>query len=109
MKWGPKNSCIKRARIRRGWYRCEGCNEEVPASLPPPEGKKRRIKNIVADHIVPIVDPKVGFVSWDEWISRAFVELDGYQALCHKCHTEKSNEERRIAALRRKNNNNDRV
>lgn len=105
MKWGPKNNCLKKARVSRGMYLCEGCGETVPSSLPPPEGKKRRIKNILADHINPIVDPKVGFVSWDEWISRAFVEAEGYQALCHKCHTEKSNEERQIAAERRKNNN----
>ena len=103
MRWGPKNECIKKARIRRGWYICEGCEEEVPSSLPPKEGNKRRIKNILADHLDPIVDPKVGFVSWDEWISRAFIEKQGYQALCHKCHTEKTNEERLISKQRKLN------
>lgn len=102
MRWQPKNQCIKNARTRRGWYRCTGCNEEVPATLPPKEGNKRRIKNILADHVCPIVDPAVGFVSWDEWISRAFVELDGYQALCHNCHTEKTQQERIIANNRKK-------
>ena len=101
MRWQPKNECIKKARVRRGWYKCEGCGKEVPATLPPKPGNKRRIKNIVADHIAPIVDPKVGFVSWDEWISRAFIEKEGYQALCHECHTEKSNKEKAIAAQRR--------
>jgi hypothetical protein len=102
-RWGPKALCIKNARVRRGWYKCEGCSKEVPSTLPPKEGNKRRIKNILADHIVPIVDPAVGFVSWDEWISRAFVELDGYQALCHKCHTEKTAQERAIATERKNN------
>ena len=58
-KWGPKNKCIQNARVRRGWYICEDCKEEVPATLPPKEGNKRRIKNILADHIVPIVDPRI--------------------------------------------------
>jgi len=108
MRWQPKNLCIKEARIRRGWYLCEECKEEVPATLPPKEGNKRRIKNIVADHIFPIVDPLIGFTDWDTWIERAFIERDGYQALCHKCHSTKTKEERRITTERKKNNN-DRV
>ena len=93
-KWDPKVQCVKNARIRRGWYRCECCKEEVPATLPPKEGGKRRIKNIVADHIEPIVDPIDGFKGYDEWIRRGFVELSGFQALCHKCHQAKCKEER---------------
>lgn len=102
-RWGPKNECIKNARVRRGVYKCELCKKEGPATLPPKEGNKRRRKNIVADHIQPIVDPTVGFVDFDTWIARCFVEADGYQALCHDCHTAKSNEEKRIAKERRKN------
>jgi len=102
-RWGPKQSCIRDARVRRGVYVCEGCGREGPATLPPPEGNKRRIKNIVADHIHPIVDPAVGFTTYDSWIERCFVESEGYQALCHKCHTEKTAEERLIAKERRDN------
>lgn len=101
-KWGPKQECIKRARVRRGWYKCEGCKKVVPATLPPKEGNKRRIKNIVADHIEPIVDPHKGFVSYDEWIERGFIELEGFQALCHDCHTKKTKQERDIATERRR-------
>ena len=91
-KWGPKNLCIKNARTRRGFYRCACCKQEVPATLPPAEGRKKRIKNIQADHIAPIVPLK--FTTFDEWIARGFVELDGFQALCHSCHLSKSAEER---------------
>ena len=94
MRWGPKHLCISNARIKRGWYLCEGCEEEVPATLPPKDGGKKRIKNIQADHIHPMIDPEVGFVDWDTCISRAFVEVEGYQALCHKCHQIKTQEER---------------
>ena len=77
------------------------CSSVGPPTLPPKEGNKRRVKNIVADHIDPIVDPNVGFTSYDDWIRRCFIELDGFQALCHKCHTAKSNEEKEIANARR--------
>ena len=93
-RWGPKQKCIKDARIRRGFYRCECCKKEVPATLPPKPGNKKRIKNIVADHIDPIVCPTKGFQGYDEWIRRGFVELDGFQALCHECHEAKSASER---------------
>ena len=98
-RWGPKNECIKNARVRRGVYKCELCKKEGPATLPPKEGNKRRRKNIVADHIQPIVDPTVGFVDFDTWIARCFVEADGYQALCHDCHTKKTNEEKAAMKL----------
>lgn len=100
-RWQPKQQCVKNARIRRGVYRCEGCGEEGPATLPPLEGNKRRRKNIVADHIDPIVCPHNGFIDFNTWISRGFVELSGFQALCWQCHTDKTNEERQIAKERR--------
>lgn len=88
-RWGPKQKVIQNARVSRGLYKCEGCGKVGPPTLPPEKGKSRRIKNIVADHKHPIVT-SAGFVSYDEWIDRCFVELDGFQALCHKCHKEKS-------------------
>jgi hypothetical protein len=114
-KWGPKIACIKNARVRRGWYKCEGCKEEVPTSimreLKTRPGEWKRTKNIYADHIQPIVDPAVGRRSWDEVIERAFVELDGYQALCYKCHEDKTTEEKAISTERKRtengNNNNE--
>ena len=101
-RWSPKQVCIRDARVSRGLYKCEGCKKIVPATLPPKKGNKRRIKNIVADHIRPIVDPAIGFTTYDDWITRCFVEIEGYQALCHDCHTEKSTSERAIATQRRR-------
>lgn len=101
-RWGPRHAVIKRAWLKRGWYRCELCKEEVPSTLPPPEGKVKRIKNIIADHIDPIIDPAVGHVSWDELIDRAFVEIEGFQAICHACHKIKTAEERLIATERKR-------
>ena len=70
---------------------------QVPASLPPKKGNKKRINNAVVDHIAPVVDPVTGFISWDDTIARMFVEEEGLQVLCHKCHSRKTMEEKEIA------------
>jgi hypothetical protein len=58
---------------------------------------------VQADHINPVIDPTVGFVSWDSVIERMFCETDGFQILCKTCHTVKSNAEKRQAKERRDN------
>lgn len=103
-RWGPKWEVKKAARKARGIYECAGYNRpphNVPATLPPKEGKKRRIDNAIVDHIVPIVDPAVGFVNWDQIIERMFCEADGLQVLCHECHTAKTTDERKVHVARR--------
>lgn len=97
-RWGPIQKAKTKARTKRGFYLCEGCKQEVPATTL--EGRKR-VKNILVDHILPVVDPAVGFTTWDDYIERMFVELEGLQVLCKACHTEKTNEERAIAKQRR--------
>lgn len=101
-KWGPISNALKEARTRRGFYTCAACAEEVPASIRNDEGK--RIKNAIVDHIEPIIDPAVGWVSWDETINRMFCEAENLQVLCNECHTKKSNEEKAVAKARRDRN-----
>ena len=98
-KWPPKNKVKQKARTERGIYLCAGYkrkSHKVPASLPPKKGNKKRINNAVVDHISPVIDPNIGFVSWDSVINRMFCEEDGLQVLCHLCHTRKSMDEREI-------------
>lgn len=98
-RWAPKTECKKQARVRRGEYKCASCGTIGPASVRI-DGKK--FDNAVVDHIVPVVDPAVGFTTWDEYIERMFCEMDNLQVLCHECHQAKSDEERRIATERRR-------
>ncbi len=100
-RWPPRYDCIKGAKVGYGLYRCALCGTIGPPTLPPEEGKKNRIKNIAADHIDPVVDPNVGFVDWNTFIERLYVELHGWQALCYSCHTKKTREENTIAKDRR--------
>jgi 5-methylcytosine-specific restriction endonuclease McrA len=97
-RWAPISDVKKRARVRRGVYKCECCGTEGPATIRV-DGKK--MNNAVVDHIHPIIDPSTGFTTWDDCIERMFCEEDNLQLLCHVCHTEKSNEERALAKERR--------
>lgn len=97
MRWPPKHEAKKRARVRRGVYRCAGYrrkSHEVPATLPPSPGNKKRINNSLIDHIIPVIDPNRGFTTWDRLIKRLFCEEDGLQLLCRDCHLTKTKDER---------------
>lgn len=91
-RWAPKNKAIARARVWRWKYKCENCGEIWPLFLPPEKGKKRKRKNIQADHKEPVV-PVTGFTTYDDWIKRCFVWAEQFDALCWKCHSEKTKKE----------------
>ena len=101
-KWGPACRAKTNARVRRGWYMCAGCNQEVPSTIPAvyqsgkKKGKSYRKENALKDHIDPIVDPKTGFVDWNTYIERSYSEIENYQILCSACHEKKTAEERAI-------------
>lgn len=79
LKWGPKNEVKKSARVDRGKYICAICKCVVPATIL--ENGKRK-PNVFVDHINPVIDPAVGFVSWDVFIERLFCDSKGLQLLC---------------------------
>lgn len=99
-KWGPIQDCKKRAHVSRGIYKCECCGAEVPPTIFD-EDKRKRMKNIFVDHTIPIIDPAVGFTTWDDCIERMFCEPENLQLICKDCHTIKSREEIEIAKKRR--------
>ena len=99
-RWAPIQQAKKDAWVYRGFYKCASCEETVPLTLK--DGVKRH-KNVIVDHINPIIDPAIGFTTWDECIERMFSEKDNLQVLCKACHDVKSNEEKQIAKTRRAN------
>ena len=97
-KWGPRHRVRKRSHIGRNLYVCSGYGRgphNVRATVKHPTRKGKRVNNVQVDHIIPVVDPIEGFVSWDEYIKRMFCEEDGLQVLCHACHTRKTKDERK--------------
>ena len=100
-KWAPIQKCKKRAHVARGLYRCDGCGNEVPPTVFDEE-KRKRVKNIFVDHVIPIIDPATGFTTWDECIERMFCDSSNLQLLCKECHSVKSQEEIEVAKERRR-------
>jgi 5-methylcytosine-specific restriction endonuclease McrA len=83
-RWAPKNDAKAAARIARNTYRCCSCHKTVTNT------------EIQIDHIVPVVDPVIGFKTWDDFIARLFVEIDGFRALCTDCHSQVTTKQREI-------------
>ncbi len=98
-KWAPIRQALSDARVERGLYLCAGCHKNVPTTIKNEAG--RRVKNVHVDHIKPVVDPNVGWVSWDSVIENLFCEKDNLQVLCELCHKIKTDEEKAIAKARR--------
>ncbi len=98
-KWSPTNEVVKEARTRKGWYLCNGCKQEVPASV---VVNGKRVKGVFVDHEPPVIDPTTGFVGWDSFINRLYCERDHLQLLCKTCHDIKSAGERELAKQSKK-------
>lgn len=75
---------VKTGRIAQH-YECNICKGEFPA------------KEMNIDHIVPAVDPKTGFTTWDDFVERLFCPKENLQAVCVPCHTTKTKGEREFA------------
>jgi hypothetical protein len=68
--------------------------------------KKFPINEVTVDHIEPVVDPKIGFVDWNTFISRLFCEVGNLQVLSKKAHAEKTKREKKERANGTKRRNN---
>lgn len=64
--------------------RCAQCKELFPDKM------------LQVDHIVPVIDPVVGFTTWDEMADRLFCSKENFQVLCKTCHQDKTNQERQL-------------
>jgi len=76
--WRARTEAMQAARVSRGQYRCAMCQDLFKAG------------EVDLDHIEPVVDPKTGFTTWDDYINRLFCEADKFQVICHGCHDHKT-------------------
>lgn len=80
-KWPPRKKVYVEARISRGLYKCAKC------------GGGFGPKYIDLDHITPVISVQDGFVDWNTYIDRLFVDEKSYQVLCKECHKQKTHVE----------------
>ena len=90
-RWPPKYETLNEAKtekkinVKTGrlaqHYLCKKCKQDFPA------------KEVQIDHIKPVIDPKVGFVSWDVFIERLYCDKKNFQCLCVACHKNKTKKE----------------
>lgn len=83
-RWPGRSKGFAQYRVERGVYKCNSCKDHFGS------------KEVQLDHITPIVDPSVGFTTWDEYISRMFCGPEGLQVLCKPCHKIKTKGENNV-------------
>ncbi len=103
--WRPISETLKKAKVARGLYRCNVCQQEVPVSHVV-NGKRRKFVQV--DHIKPVVS-ETGFVDWNQFIENLFCEEDNLQVICSTCHDIKSQQERAKRPNKKKDDNDETV
>jgi len=89
-RWPGRYNALKKSKVGRNEYVCANC------------GVIHGRKEGNMDHIEPVVDPIIGWVNLDVWACRMFVNEEGFQRLCTRCHDEKSTKEVDIRKQNRK-------
>jgi hypothetical protein len=59
-------------------------------------------KQVSADHIEPVIDPKKGFVDFNTYIVRLFCAASNFQIICDECHDGKTAKERKVRSRYKK-------
>lgn len=97
MKWPPIHRVRKKAWVKRGYYKCVGYsrNSHTVSVTLLLRGTKQRAANVFVDHICPVVDGLNSSNTWGSIVERMFVEEEGLQVLCKKCHDAKTADERK--------------
>lgn len=77
-RYPPRNEAMAKAKVDRGRWMCAYCKAVFTR------------KEIQVDHKKPVIDPKTGFTTWDNFINRLFCDSDEMQVLCKSCHSVKT-------------------
>jgi len=91
-RWPPKYETLneskteKKINVATGrlaqHFKCKKCKKDFPAKM------------VQVDHIEPVVDPALGFETWDKFIERLFCDKGNLQTLCKVCHDKKTKKEK---------------
>lgn len=88
-RWYPvRHARLKLAKITPNIFKCEICSVLTD--------------KVQVDHITPVVDPKTGFTTWDDYFERMFCSVENLQVLCHECHKQKTQAENSVRRKKKK-------
>lgn len=95
---------MMKVRRERPWFKSDGSQAAKPRVeyLCSVCGQWYMGKDIQVDHQDPVVDPEIGFVSWDVFISRLFCDVNNLSVICKSDHKAKTDSEKATAVERRK-------
>lgn len=94
---------MHKVRRERPWFKNDGSKAAKPRVeyLCAVCAEWHMGKDIQVDHQNPVVDPEIGFIDFDTFISRLFCDVNNLAVLCKTCHEIKTNKEKAIAKERR--------
>lgn len=52
--------------------------------------RKKKVSVGAVDHVEPVVLPATGFVDWNTYVARMFIDRTKLQWLCNECHATKT-------------------
>lgn len=84
-----KSEVLRAARRAPAQYECATCKKLFHTS------------EVVVDHIEAVIDPAVGFTTWDNYIARLFCPASNLQVLCKPDHDAKTKAEMKVRKVTR--------
>ena len=90
LKWEERTKAKNRARIKRGFYKCEECNGEF------------NVKDIELDHIEPVQPVNGKKLDYNEYLERLLPTAEEFQVLCTSCHNGKTLQENLVRDIFKK-------
>lgn len=92
-----------RAKVDKAVFKCERCEVLMydGKSEKSMERLKQEYPKIIwetpeLNHLNPVIEPKKGFVTWDDYLDRLFCGPDDLEVLCKSCHLDESRSEMEI-------------
>lgn len=82
--WPARRECRHLAERGKDLYLCAKCNIIYIR------------KDTHVDHVIPVIDPQIGFVDWNTYVERLFCQTSNLVILCRECHGKKTREENTI-------------
>lgn len=92
LHWPDRQEAKRKARVRPGYYKCASCGNVVHDS------------QTNMDHILPVINVKTSFTTWDSYIRSLLSDVNNWNCLCITCHGSKTAVENEMRSINKKKN-----